>query len=343
MTKSEYLKENKELIKDLILSYEKDIDNDKLLELYNVIIELAKENKYVFTKVDIINFLKSLDKNMPDELEVDQDILSYYKNVICAMPLLSVELEKDLFIRYKNGEEELKDKIFLSNTRLVYSIAKNYNSNYMDLMDLIEEGNIGLLIAIDHYDPSLNFRFSTYATWWIKQAVTRALETKSKPIRLPSKVYQLSLKIPKLKADFYMKNNREMTNLELANSLDISLEKLEVLLNAYNEPISLQNKFRSDDNDEEIIILVEDKETNVEEEALENINYHKLYDLIDESLNDREKYILIKRYGLCGLNEPGKLKDIANDLNISHQRVKEIEQNSLKKLLRASKVSKIVY
>ena len=141
----------------------------------------------------------------------------------------------------------------------------------MDLMDLIEEGNIGLLIAIDHYDPSLNFRFSTYATWWIKQAVTRALETKSKPIRLPSKVYQLSLKIPKLKADFYMKNNREMTNLELANSLDISLEKLEVLLNAYNEPISLQNKFRSDDNDEEIIILVEDKETNVEEEALENL------------------------------------------------------------------------
>jgi RNA polymerase primary sigma factor len=254
-----------------------------------------------------------------------EDIQRRYFKDISKYPLLTAEEEVDLARRVQQGDEEARRTLILSNLKLVITIAKSYTSHNVPFLDLIEEGNLGLIKAVSRFDPERGFRFSTYASWWIRQAIVRAISTHSRTIRIPIHVFQLMTKYVAIEEDA-----KSYTTEEKAEKLKISMKRFRMLeklvrnikaLDLANSIETFNQLSRSMDTD---------IGSNPEKIILQQIEHEELTELL-ERLSEREKLIIRIRYGLED-GEPHTLAETGDVVHVSRERVRQLEMRALKKL-----------
>ncbi len=258
-----------------------------------------------------------------------ENIKSYIKEVR-KIPLLTAKEEVDLSKRAQRGDKEARDHMIRANLRLVINIAKKYMYLGIPLMDLIEEGNVGLMKAVEKFNPNKGFRFSTYAAWWIKQSITRSVFDQSRTIRIPVYVNELLSKYKKANERLMGKLKRVPTDSEIARSMRMTSEKVCKIRGYINKTSSLDAPI-DEEGGNEIIDLIEDKTTATPEKEIDQFfNKERLSGLLG-IVNERERDVLDLRFGL----QDGKihtLADVSKKLNVSRERVRQIEENALKKL-----------
>lgn len=285
--------------------------------------------------------IEETELGMKTQGEEEIDIVSLYLKQAGQTPLLSAEEEKTLAEKAKNGDEEARQKLIESNLRLVISIAKKYAANSAQLMDLIQEGNIGLLKAVEKFDPSKNIRFSTYATWWIRQTIMRAIHNEMKVVRLPVHVEEKISKFYKVRQELSYKLGRDPNIEEIADEMGITKEKAEELYLLSGAPLSLEMPV----DDEETTFLgdfIAHPNPEDPEEVLEEEYINKMLEKALNRLPDREKEIIMMRFGLKDYEgEKIPLRAAAKRLNISRERVRQLEKKALKRLSKFSEIQEL--
>lgn len=257
------------------------------------------------------------------------DSMDLYLNRIAKWPLLSAEEECELARKAKTGNEIAKRKLIESNLKLVVSVAKVYSRSGLALPDLIQEGNIGLIKAVDDFDPEKGFRFSTYATAWIRQAITRAIERQGRAIRVPSYVIQSIRKLHKLGSGFSSDRGREPTIDELCELAELPRAKVMRLLEAA-EPLQSLNAELWEGEDTTFLQKLAHKGPGPEENAME-IEGAEVLDRLLAFLNPNERFVVEKRFGLID-NVPLTLQEIGQQLHVTRERIRQLEARALKKL-----------
>ena len=257
-----------------------------------------------------------------------KDLVSLYLKDIRQYEILTKEEELKLLIAAKNGCEESKEKLILSNLRLVVNVAKKYTRKGLGLIDLISEGNFGLIHAIKKFDVDKGFRFSTYAVWWIKQSITKSIISKGREIRIPSYKYDMLNKINKYIMNHVMKTSKYPDFNQISKGLDIPEDKIQKVMLEFQDLMSLNASIGED-------IFLEDTISQPEEQSLENqvlreIGKEEITKMLD-ALKPREKEIVKLRYGIDGY-DIHTLEEIGKTFNITRERVRQIEKKTLLKL-----------
>ena len=258
----------------------------------------------------------------------EKDLVSLYLNDIRKYEILDREEEEKLLLKVKEGDLEAKNKLIISNLRLVISVAKNYMNKGMTLIDLISEGNFGLIYAIEKFDMKKGFRFSTYAVWWIKQSITKAIICKGRGIRIPSYKYDLLSKVNRYVLNRVREEGIYPTVEEISEDLNVDKEKIEEIMVAFQDPMSLNASIGDDIQLEDII--ANNSETSIEDDIIEEMGREQVRQIV-KVLDEREKQILKLRFGLDG-EEIHTLEEIGQTFNITRERVRQIEKKTLKKL-----------
>ncbi|MGA1861910.1 sigma-70 family RNA polymerase sigma factor [Deferribacter thermophilus] len=285
-----------------------------------------------------------------DELELDDikdsvssddlESLSIYLSEISKYPTLTKEEEIELAKKIESGDEEAKKLMINCNLKLVVSIAKKYNNRGLPLIDLINEGNIGLIKAVEKFDYKKGFKFSTYATWWIRQAMERAIVNQTNMIRIPVHMNENIIKVKKASEKLRRKLKREPTLFELATECGMSLLTIQKAIDAMQQNISIDNSINEDDTSTLHDILPEpDNKYDPFKKVLQQKNKELIMSWI-ECLNETEKKLIIRRYGLDG-SEPETLECIGKRLGVTRERVRQIEKRILTKLKNHLKTKKI--
>jgi len=260
-------------------------------------------------------------------LQITRELaLEAYLKDIGHVELLSREEEKDLANRFAEGDKDARDRLIISNLRLVVSIAKNYVDRGTSFMDLIEEGNVGLMKATARFDPSMDLRFSTYATWWIRQSIRRAI-TNARMVRTPSYMIELITKLKNSEIELSAKLGRQPTIDEIANEIDNETWRLRKAISAYrttNQPLSLD--LLSSLNE-----TIKDEHVGRPEDHLLDVQEREDLRRILDSIDTRDAEVLRMRYGI-GYEKPLTLEEVGARLNITRERVRQIENESLEKL-----------
>lgn len=263
--------------------------------------------------------------------DIADDSVRLYLREIGKIPLLTSAEELALAHRVVAGEKRAKDKMAEANMRLVVSIAKRYVGRGLDLLDLIQEGNTGLLRAVEKFDPDKGFKFSTYATWWIRQAITRAIADQARTIRIPVHMVETINKLLRTQRRLTQELNREPTNEEIAKEMEIDVEKVEHIMKIKQEIHSLDQSVRDDDEDTTLADFVPDEDSKLPEEmAGEQLLKTQVKDMLS-ILTDREQKILKLRFGL----EDGKshtLEEVGQEFSVTRERIRQIEAKALTKL-----------
>ncbi len=263
--------------------------------------------------------------------DIADDSVRLYLREIGKIPLLTSEQELTLAHRVVAGEKKAKDEMAEANMRLVVSIAKRYVGRGLDLLDLIQEGNTGLLRAVEKFDPDKGFKFSTYATWWIRQAITRAIADQARTIRIPVHMVETINKLLRTQRRLTQELNREPTNEEIAKEMEIDVEKVEHIMKIKQDISSLDASVRDDEEDSVLGDFIEDEDTaSPEESAAGQLLKEQVKDLLG-SLTEREQKILKLRFGL----EDGKshtLEEVGQEFSVTRERIRQIEAKALAKL-----------
>jgi len=257
-----------------------------------------------------------------------QSLLERYLQEIGRVSLLTEEEEQELARRLREGDEEAKERFIRANLRLVVSIARRYTGYGLPLLDLIQEGNVGLLRAVERFDPDKGYKFSTYATWWIRQAIIRALAEQGRTIRLPEHIIELIQKINEAEEEFLHDNGRRPTLEELAVMLGLPLEKVRQAKEAAAYPVSLEAPLGEREGTLGDLLGMED--LSPPQEIAEELLLSELEESLKE-LPEREQQILELRYGLKGKG-PLTLEEIGRVLGISRERVRQLEEQALERL-----------
>ena len=341
-----YLIKNNEFLNKLlnviVFDNLKDIKNGNVDHIYiNLTSSFMIEEYAKLNDIDISYEIDESFFEVGDSNYIEGDPVKVYLMEIGKYKLLEKEEQKDLLLKIKSGDEKAKEKFVNHNLRLVVSIAKRYTYKGVEFLDLIQEGSLGLLKAIDKYDIESGFAFSTYATWWIRQTVTRALAEKSKSIRLPVHIVEKLNKYKNALVELESKYGRIPTSEELAKYLNLSVEKiieLEQIRIDYDSVASLNVKI-GDKEDEELEYFIQDSSENVQDELERKILNKELLKILRKYLNDRELVIIIKRYGLDG-EEPLTLEELGSMFNITRERIRQIEAKAEKRLSRLKDIKK---
>lgn len=246
------------------------------------------------------------------------------------MPLLLPHEEEELTRKARNGDESAKRKLIESNMRLVLNIAKNYKNRAIPFEDLVQEGAIGLITAIERFDPDKGYRLSTYATHWIRQSIGRALCNKAKSIRIPSHVIDTVRRIEQTRLELARTLAREPSIDEIAQKAGISAEKLRVLYIAVQDTVSLEVTVGEDDSSELLSLIADENSENPELHTIQSAAIQGLRQMM-MSLSERERQVMRMRLGLESENPEG-LKDIGEEFRLSRERVRQIELQAIKKL-----------
>jgi RNA polymerase primary sigma factor len=265
------------------------------------------------------------------EDDVADDSVRLYLREIGKIPLLNAEEELALAQRVVSGDKDAKDKMAEANMRLVVSIAKRYVGRGLDLLDLIQEGNTGLLRAVEKFDPDKGFKFSTYATWWIRQAITRAIADQARTIRIPVHMVETINKLLRTQRRLTQELNREPTNEEIAKEMEIDIDKVEHIMKIKQDISSLDASIRDDEEDSVLADFIEDEDTvSPEESATGQLLKEQVKDMLG-ALTEREQKILKLRFGL----EDGKshtLEEVGQEFSVTRERIRQIEAKALAKL-----------
>ena len=266
--------------------------------------------------------------------DISDDSVRMYLREIGKIPLLTLEEESELSKKAMAGDRKAKDRMAEANMRLVVSIAKRYSGRGLDLLDLIQEGNTGLLRAVDKFDPEKGFKFSTYATWWIRQAITRAIADQARTIRIPVHMVETINKLMRTQRRLTQELNRDPTNEELAKEMDMEVEKIEHIMKIKQDITSLDAGIGRDDNDGEESTLgdfIEDEDTaSPEESASSQLLKEQVREILG-SLSDRERKILEMRFGLNG-TKSHTLEEVGLEFAVTRERIRQIEAKALLKL-----------
>jgi RNA polymerase primary sigma factor len=263
--------------------------------------------------------------------DIADDSVRLYLREIGKIPLLNAEEELALAQRVVAGDKEAKDQMAEANMRLVVSIAKRYVGRGLDLLDLIQEGNTGLLRAVEKFDPDKGFKFSTYATWWIRQAITRAIADQARTIRIPVHMVETINKLLRTQRRLTQEFNREPSNEEIAKEMEIDVAKVEHIMKIKQDISSLDASIRDDEEESVLSDFIEDEDTiTPEESATGQLLKEQVKDMLS-ALTEREQKILKLRFGL----EDGKqhtLEEVGQEFSVTRERIRQIEAKALAKL-----------
>ena len=269
-----------------------------------------------------------------EQTMADNSLKLYFKEM-SAINLLTAEEEQALAARIAEGDQSAKDELVEANLRLVVSLAKHYQGCGISLQDLIQEGNVGLMKAAEKFDASKGFKFSTYAAWWIKQTITRAIADQSKTIRIPVHMTENINRIRKVSRDLTTTLGHEPTDAEIAKEMNVTVEEVK-LFKSYMADVTSLDIQVGEDEDTTIGSLIEDTNcVNPEKAAVKEAEKEILYSVLD-TLSDREKDILIKRFGLED-GKPKTLEEVGMTYNLTKERIRQIENKALMKLRHPSR------
>lgn len=346
--KEELLKKGKE---KGVLTYEElaeslkglELDADSLDELYNAFhdnnIEIISENfEDEDDSDDADDEISIEDVALPKNASINDPVRMYLKE-IGKISLLSLDEELALSKRVEEGDEEAKRLLAESNLRLVVSIAKRYVGRNLSFLDLIQEGNIGLMKAVDKFDASKGYKFSTYATWWIRQAITRAIADQAKTIRVPVHMVETINKLKRIQRQMTLELNREPTDAELAKKMNTTEEKVREIFKISQDPLSLETPIGEEDDSHLGDFLKDESSMSPEEYAINEV----LKDEIEEvlcTLTPREEEVLKLRFGLKG-GTCHTLEEVGNMFGVTRERIRQIEAKALRKLRHPSRSRKL--
>lgn len=274
----------------------------------------------------------------------DNEVLSSYLEAIDKIPLLSYEEEYELAVRAKNGDKKARDKIVSSNLRFVVSVAKKYRGQGLALEDLIDEGNIGLMTAVDKYEPEKGYHFISYAVWWIRQSILKALAEQSRPVRLPLNRSNELITIMKAKNELIASGNANPRVEEIAEKSGIDIDTVKNLLDVTKEMVSLDSPLKSSDNgddDSSLELFISDEGENPEGMMINHMMSRDVESLLSV-LSDKERDIIEKRFGFNS-QDPMSLSQIGKEYNLTKERIRQIERNALEKLRKSGEDMGIKY
>jgi RNA polymerase primary sigma factor len=270
--------------------------------------------------------------NMQYDWMEHDDALPSYLNRLTQAPLLRPDEEVALTRAVQRGDAKAKQRLVEANMRLVINIAKSYRSKAIPIEDLIQEGAIGLMHAAERFDPEKGFRFSTYATHWIRQSIGRALDNKAKAIRIPAHISQSLRKIERIRAQLVRDLGTEPTTEQLAAAIGISPKRLQTLCQASQEMLSLDMKVGDSENTTLGNLLKDENQTDPETECLSGEIMEELQHILME-LNERERRVMSYRLRMDGVSDENEVRDdLARELSLSRERVRQIELQAIKKL-----------
>ena len=294
--------------------------------------ELAARSGVVITKSGEIEVSES--RNIP----TDDPVRMYFKE-IGKVPLLTADEERELAIRIENGDEEAKKKLCESNLRLVVSIARRYLNRGLSFLDLIQEGNLGLIKAVEKFDYSKGYKFSTYATWWIRQAITRSIADQARTIRIPVHMVETINKLIRISRQLLQELGREPTAEEIAKEMGISVEKVREIKKISQDPVSLETPI-GEEEDSHLGDFIPDEDIPSPVEAAAYSMLQKQLREVLDTLSEREKKVLILRFGLDD-GRPRTLEEVGKEFNVTRERIRQIEAKALRKLRHPSRSKKL--
>lgn len=319
-----------------------DFDPEQLEKLYDNLeqqgIEIVEDMGDI--KIDDIDLGDGKDSDFVADgaVTVDDPVKVYLKE-IGRVPLLSSEEEIDLAIRIANGDVQAKQRLSEANLRLVVSIAKRYLGRGMQFLDLIQEGNLGLIKAVDKFDYTKGFKFSTYATWWIRQAITRAIADQARTIRIPVHMVETINKVKKVQSQLLHQNGHEPTPDEIADELDLPVDKVREIMRVAQEPVSLETPIGEEEDSHLGDFIPDDGAPAPADAASHTMLREQLSDVLS-TLTPREEKVLRLRFGL----EDGRsrtLEEVGKEFNVTRERIRQIEAKALRKLRHPSRSRKL--
>ena len=268
------------------------------------------------------------------DIPAAEDPVKVYLKEIGQIPLLSAEEEKELAIRIANGDEKAKKKLTEANLRLVVSITKKYVGRGMSFLDLIQEGNLGLIKAVSKFDYEKGFKFSTYATWWIRQAITRSIADQARTIRIPVHMIETINKVKKAGSVLLHQNGRDATAEEIAAELKMSTDKVREIMRMAQEPVSLETPIGEDDS--HLGDFIPDEDAKAPADAASIMMLKEEIREVLKTLTPREAKVLVMRFGLND-GHPKTLEEVGAEFNVTRERIRQIEAKALRKLRHPSR------
>ncbi len=279
-----------------------------------------------------------IDLTIPDGIVIDDPVRMYLKE-IGRVPLLSAEEEVELAQRMEQGDEDAKRRLAEANLRLVVSIAKRYAGRGMLFLDLIQEGNLGLIKAVEKFDYHKGYKFSTYATWWIRQAITRAIADQARTIRIPVHMVETINKLIRVQRQLIQELGRDPLPEEIANEMDIPVERVREILKISQEPVSLETPI-GEEEDSHLGDFIEDEDALAPAEAASFFLLHEQLEDVLSTLTPREKEVLQLRFGL-GDGRSRTLEEVGQVFGVTRERIRQIEAKALRKLRHPSRSKKL--
>ena len=282
--------------------------------------------------------VEHIDLSVPEGIGVDDPVRMYLKE-IGKVPLLSPDEEIELAKKIELGDEEAKKKLAESNLRLVVSIAKRYAGRGMQLLDLIQEGNLGLIKAVEKFDYRKGYKFSTYATWWIRQAITRAIADQARTIRIPVHMVETINRLVRTQRQLVQKLGREATPEELAKELDMPVERVREIMKISQDPVSLETPIGEEEDSHLGDFIPDDDAPEPAEAASFMLLKEQLVEVL-KTLTPREEKVLRLRFGI----EDGHtrtLEEVGKEFNVTRERIRQIEAKALRKLRHPSRSKKL--
>ena len=317
-----------------------ELDADSLDDLYNVFNE---------NDIDIVSETDDSDQGSADKLLLDDNALTkdltindpvrMYLKEIGQIKLLSLDEESILADRIAEGDEEAKNTLAEANLRLVVSIAKRYVGRGMLFLDLIQEGNIGLMKAVDKFDVSKGYKFSTYATWWIRQAITRAIADQARTVRVPVHMVETINKLARIQRQLTLELNREPSEEELAKKMGTSVDKVREIYKISQDPVSLETPIGEEDDSHLGDFIKDERNLSPEEFATNEMLKDEISQVL-ETLTEREEKVIRLRFGLED-GKPRTLEEVGQMFGVTRERIRQIEAKALRKLRHPSRSRKL--
>lgn len=307
------------------------------LEIEGMDIDIIDDEDIVLSEEDEVD-VENIDLSVPDGISIEDPVRMYLKE-IGKVPLLSAEEEIELAKRMEEGDEEAKKKLAEANLRLVVSIAKRYVGRGMLFLDLIQEGNLGLIKAVEKFDYNKGYKFSTYATWWIRQAITRAIADQARTIRIPVHMVETINKLIRVSRQLLQELGREPSPEEIATEMNMPVERVREILKISQEPVSLETPIGEEEDSHLGDFIPDDNIPVPADAAAFTLLKEQLFEVLS-TLTDREQKVLRLRFGLDD-GRARTLEEVGKEFNVTRERIRQIEAKALRKLRHPSRSRKL--